>query len=70
MTGKSRRYSLEDICADLLGGARLEVGQDTVWFLALARRFGVLPVALRLQLLEMVRSSLESAQTEAAATEA
>jgi len=48
------------ICADFLGGARLEVGQDNVWFLALARQNGVLPGALRLQLLEMVRNNLES----------
>jgi len=36
--------------------------------LALARPIDILPVALRLQLLAMERKSLESIQTEAAAT--
>ena len=44
--------------------------QEDMLFLALARLIGVLPVAQRLQLLELVRNSLEPVQTEAAATEA
>jgi len=39
-------------------------------FLALARLITVLPVAQRLQLLEMARTSLEPVQTEAAAVKA
>lgn len=37
-------------------------------FLTLARLIEILPVAQRLWLLEMVRTSLEPVQTEAAAT--
>jgi hypothetical protein len=39
-------------------------------FLALVRLVGVLPVAQRLQLLEMLRNTLEPVQTEEAAAEA
>ena len=58
------------ICADFLAGASLEAGAEATLFFALARLTGALPVAQRLQLLEIVRNSLESVQTEAAATEA
>jgi len=67
-TSKSRGYCLEMICADFLAGASLEPGAEDVLFLALARLIGILPVVQRLQLLEMVRESLEPVQTEAAAT--
>jgi len=68
-TGKSRGYCLEMICADFLAGASLEPGAEDMLFLALARLIGVLPVAQRLQLLEMVRNSLEPVQTEVATVE-
>ena len=58
-TGKSRGYCLEMIAADFLAGASLEPGAEDMLFLALARLIDVLPVAQRLQLLEMVRNSLE-----------
>jgi hypothetical protein len=67
-TGKSRGYCLEMISADFLAGASLEPGAEGMLFLALARLIAVLPVAQRLQLLEMVRNSLEPAQSEAAST--
>ena len=67
-TGKSRGYCLEMIAADFLAGASLEPGTEDRLFLALARLVGILPVAQRLQLLEMVRNSLDPIQTEAAAT--
>ena len=69
-TDKSRGYCLEMICADFLAGASLEAGAESTLFLALARLISALPVAQRLQLLEIVRNSLEPVQTEAAATEA
>jgi hypothetical protein len=69
-TNKSRGYCLEMIAADFLAGASLEPGAEDMLFLALARLIGILPVAQRLQLLEMVRNSLESVQTEAAAAKA
>ena len=69
-TDKSRGYCLEMICADFLAGASLEAGAESKLFLALARLISALPVAQRLQLLDMVRNSLEPVQTEAAATEA
>jgi len=69
-TDKSRGYCLEMICADFLAGASLEAGAEGTLFLALARLIGALPVAQRLQLLEIVRNSLEPVQTEAAAIEA
>ena len=62
-TGKSRGYCLEMIAADFLAGASLEPGAEDMLFLALARLIGILPVAQRLQLLEMVRNSLEPVQT-------
>jgi hypothetical protein len=64
----SGSYCLEMICADFLAGASLEPGAEDMLFLALARLIGVFPVAQRLQLLEMVRNSLEPIQTETAAT--
>src|ERR1700722_17617188 len=67
-TGKSRGYCLEMIAADFLAGASLEPGAEDMLFLALARLIGILPVAQRLQLLEMTRNSLEPIQTEGAAT--
>jgi len=66
-TDKSRAYCLEMICADFLAGASLEVGAESTLFLALARLISALPVAQRLQLLEIVRNSLEPVQKEAAA---
>jgi hypothetical protein len=67
-TGKSRGYCLEMICADFLAGASLEPGAENMLFLALARLIEILPVAQRLQLLEMVKATLEPVQTEATAT--
>ena len=67
-TNKSRGYSLEMIAADFLAGASLEPGAEDMLFLALARLIGILPVAQRLQLLEMVRNSLDPIQTETATT--
>jgi hypothetical protein len=58
------------ICADFLARASLDPGAEDMLFLALARLIAVLPVAQRLQLLEMVRASLEPVQTEAAAAKA
>ena len=69
-TDKSRGYCLEMICADFLAGASLEAGAESTLFLALARLIGALPVAQRLQLLEIVRNRLEPIQREAVATEA
>ena len=69
-TDKSRGYCLEMICADFLAGASLEAGAESTLFLALARLIGALPVAQRLQLLDIVRNGLEPIQTEVAATEA
>ena len=69
-TDKSRGYCLEMICADFLAGVSLEAGAEGTLFLALARLIGALPVAQRLQLLEIVRNSFEPAQREAVATEA
>ena len=69
-TDKSRGYCLEMICADFLAGASLEADQENALFLALARLIGALHVAQRLQLLDLVRSSLERIRAEVAATEA
>jgi hypothetical protein len=69
-TDKSRGYCLEMICADFLAGASLEAGTEGTLFIALTRLTGALPVTQRLQLLDIVRNSLEPIQTEAAATEA
>ena len=63
-------YCLEMICADFLAGASLEAGTEGTLFIALTRLTGALPVTQRLQLLDIVRNSLEPIQTEAAATEA
>ncbi len=69
-TDKSRGYCLEMICADFLAGASLEAGTEGMLFFALTRLTAALPAAQRLQLLDIVRNSLEPAQTEAAAAEA
>jgi hypothetical protein len=69
-TDKSRGYCLELICADFLAGSNLEADAESILFLALARLIGALPVAQRLQLLDIVRNGLEPIQTEVAATEA
>jgi hypothetical protein len=69
-TDKSRGYCLEMICADFLAGASLEAGTEGMLFFAVTRLTGALPVAQRLQLLDIVRKSLEPVQTEAAPTEA
>jgi len=67
-TDKSRGYCLEMIAADFLAGASLEAGAESTLFLALARLISALPVAQRLQLLDIMRSGLEPIQTEVAAT--
>jgi len=67
-TEKSRGYCLEMICADFLAGASLEAGAENTLFLALARLISALPVAQRLQLLDIVRSGLEPKRTEITAT--
>jgi len=69
-TDKSRGYCLEMICADFLAGASQEAGLENSLFLALARLIDALPVAQRLQLLGIVRNSLEPIQTETAAAKA
>jgi len=69
-TDKSRGYCLEMICADFLAGASQEAGLENSLFLALARLIDALPVAQRLQLLGMVRNSLEPIQTETATAKA
>ena len=69
-TDKSRGYCLEMIAADFLAGASLEAGAENTLLLALARLIGALPVAQRLQLLEIVSNGREPVHTEAAATEA
>jgi hypothetical protein len=68
-TDKSRGYCLEMICADFLAGVSLEAGTEGTLFLALVRLISALPVAQRLQLLDMVGNGLEPIQTEAAATQ-
>ena len=67
-TDKSRGYCLEMICADFLAGASLKAGAESTLFFALTRLIGSLPVAQRLQLLDIVRNGLEPIQTEVAAT--
>ena len=69
-TSKSHGYCLETICADFLAGASLEAGTEGTLFFALTRLTGALPVAQRLQLLDVVRKSLEPVQTEASTTKA
>ena len=69
-TDKSRAFCLEMICADFLEGARLEAGQENVWYEALARLINAVPVAQRLQLLDVVKNGLEPDQPEAAPTKA
>ena len=62
---KSRSYCLEMICADFVEGASREPGAEHILFGALARLIDTLPVAQRLQLLDIVKKNLESVQTEA-----
>ena len=69
-TDKSRGYCLEMICADFLAGASLQAKTEGTLFLALARLIDTLPIAQRLQLLEIMRNDLEPVQSEAASTEA
>ena len=69
-TEKSRGYCLEMICADFLAGASLEVGAESTLFLALARLISAPPVVQRLQLLDVVRNTIEPVQAETAAAEA
>jgi len=68
-TDKSRGYALEMMAADFLAGASLETDQKNALFLALARLIGALPLAQKLQLLDIIRNGLEPIQTEVAATE-
>ena len=69
-TDKSRGYCLEMIAADFLAGASLEAGSENTLILAVARLIGALHVTQRLQLLEIVRNSLEPAKTETSAATA
>lgn len=69
-TDKSRGYCLEMICADFLAGASLEADQKDALFLALARLISALSVGQRLQLLDVVRNTIEPVPTEEAAAEA
>jgi hypothetical protein len=67
-TDKSRGNCLEMICADFLAGANFEAGIENSLFLALVRLINALSVAQKLQLLDIVRNSVERVQTEASAT--
>ncbi len=69
-TDKSRGYCLEMMCADFLAGSSFEAGTENALFMALVRLISALRVAQRLQLLEIVRYSLEPIQTNAATIEA
>ena len=62
---KSRAYALEMICADFVEGASRGAGAEHVLFGALTRLVDILPVAQRLQLLDVIKKNLESIQTEA-----
>jgi len=62
---KSRGYCLEMICADFVAGASRAPGAEDILFGALTRMLVVLPVPQRLQLLDVVKKNLESAQTGA-----
>jgi hypothetical protein len=62
---KSRACALEMICADFVAGASRETGAENMLFGALARLADFLPVPQRLQLLDVVKKSLESIQTVA-----
>ena len=59
-TDKSRAYCLEMVCADFLAGARLEAGQENVWFLALARLISAVPVEQRRELLDVLAKGPET----------
>lgn len=63
---KPRAYALEMICADFVAGASRETGAENMLFGALARLIDFLPVPQRLQLLDLVKKSLESIQAEGA----
>ena len=67
---KSRGYCLEILCADLVAETSRESDANTMLFDVLARLVDTLPEAQRLQLLEVVRNSLEPTQSEVAATKA
>lgn len=69
-TDKSRAYCPEMICADFLAGVSLGAGQENTLFLALVRLIRALPVARKLQLLDLVRKNHEPGPKEAPATEA
>ncbi|MGA8072968.1 MAG: hypothetical protein WB995_05790 [Candidatus Acidiferrales bacterium] len=58
------------IAADFLAAASLEASAESTLFLALTRLIGTLPVAQRLQVLDIVRNGLEPIQTAVAAAEA
>jgi hypothetical protein len=62
---KSRAYALEMICADFVAGASRETGAENMLFEALTRLVDMLPVAQRVQLLDVVKKNLDSIQTEA-----
>ncbi len=62
---KSRSYCLEMICADFAEGASRELGAEHILFGALARLVDTLTVAQRLQLLDIVKKSVDSIQPEA-----
>jgi len=64
---EANELTLQDFAEN---GTSLEAGTEGTLFLALARLIGALPVAQRLQLLDIVRNSLEPVQTEAAPTKA
>ena len=54
---KSRGYCLEMICADFLGGARLQDASPETLLIATARLFKFLPKAQRSQFLDQARSA-------------
>lgn len=62
---KSRTYCLEMICADFVLGASREPGDENMLFGALTHLVEILPLPQRLQLLEVVKKSLESIEPEA-----
>ena len=68
--GQIARLLLGDDRCRFSGRSEPGTGAENTLFLALARLIGALPVAQRLQLLEIVSNGLEPVHTEAAATEA
>jgi hypothetical protein len=63
--GNSRAYALEMICADFVAGASREPGAENMLLLALTRLVAVLPMAQRLELLEVIKKNVESVKPEA-----